>query len=153
MSGETCRSRKQVFDEHGDGQGPKFPFPQSSSPQDRWLCTPTGWTSVPEAYQLPESSQYGLLQLPYPQFSWLSTTGDTSPSASVGFRAQLEFREPCFTEVDSASDTLERRLDLAHLPVRPLLSPRLSHQRSGTVQSALSRAPGCVEPPTRIPSL
>ena len=40
-----------------------------------WLCTPTGWTSVPEVYQLPAASQ---LQLP-PSSSCLSFPFSCSP--------------------------------------------------------------------------
>ena len=64
---------------------PKFPFPQSSALQDRWLRTPTGWNSVPEAYQLPESSQYGPRQLPYPQLPPVVYYGGHQPFSQCGF--------------------------------------------------------------------
>ena len=103
------------------------PSAPSSAP-DKWLRTPTGWTSVPEAYQLPAASQYGLPQLPYPQFPPVVYHGGHHTFSQCGFpgcgreyqgrpeplpyrsRAQLEFREPRFTELDSATqNTLERR--------------------------------------------
>ena len=126
-----------------------------------WLRTPTGWTSVPEAYQLPESSQYGLPQLPYPQFPPVVYYGGHQPFSQCEFpgcgrdsqyreplpyrgRAQLEFREPRFTEVDSAFTPLSAGApELASLPVRPLVSPQWSPQQSGTAQPTLSHAPGC----------
>ena len=98
-----------------------------SSVPDKWLCTPNGWTSVPEAYHLPASSQYGLPQFPYPQFPPVVYHGGHHTFSQCGFPgcgrdyhgrseplpyrslAQLEFREPRFTELDSASNTLEPR--------------------------------------------
>ena len=107
-------------------RGSARPSAPSSVP-DKWLRTPTGWTSVPEAYQLPASSQYRLPQLPYPQFPPVVYHGGHHTFSQCGFpgcgrdyhgrpeplpyrsRAQLEFRELRFTELDSASNTLERR--------------------------------------------
>ena len=127
---------------------PRFPRPvlsrtQSSKPSsapDKWLRTPTGWTSVPEAYQLPASSQYWLPQLPFPLFPPVVYHGGHQPFSKCGFpgcgrdpqcheslpyRActQLEFRKPRFTEIDSASNTLKRRssrvVERAHEVPRP----------------------------------
>ena len=55
-------------DSHLSRPGSSRPPSAPASAPDKWLCTPTRWTSVPEAYQLPATAQYGLLQLPFPQF-------------------------------------------------------------------------------------
>ena len=62
------------------------PSAPSSAP-DKWLRTPTGWTSIPEAYQIPASSQYGSHSCPTLSSRQLSTTVDTTHSANVGFLA------------------------------------------------------------------
>ena len=71
-------------------------------------------------------SRYGIPQLPYPQFPPVVYHGGHHTFSQCGFpgcgrdfqgrqeslpyrsRAQLEFREPRFTKLDSASNTLER---------------------------------------------
>ena len=69
------------------------PAAAPASAPDMWLRTPTGWSSVPEGYQLPASSQYGLPQRPTP--------------SSAGLRGPL---------IPSVSPP-------GRLPVRPPLSP------------------------------
>ena len=96
--------------------GTARPAAPPSAP-DRWLRTPTGWTSIPEAYQLPAT----------PQVPPVVYHGGHHTCSQCGFpgcgrdfqgrpepmpyrsRAQLEFREPRFTELDSTSNTLECR--------------------------------------------
>ena len=67
--------------------GSSRPAAAPASAPDKWLRTPTGWTSIPEAYQLPASSQCGLPSCPTPSSRQSFTMGDTMPSASVGFLA------------------------------------------------------------------
>ena len=71
----------------------RFPRPVSSKPPSaqpasapqKLLRTPTGWTSMPEAYQLPATAQYGLPQLPFPQFSPVVYYGRHQPFSQCGF--------------------------------------------------------------------
>ena len=143
--------------------GSARPAAPSSAP-DRWLRTPTGWTSIPEAYQLPASSQYGLPQLPYPQFPPVVYHGGHHTFSQCVFpgcgrddfqglqeslpyrpNAQLEFSEPWFTELDSASNTLERRAPRALDSARgfSLEAPRPAPLEPSSVRCHSSRPQNC----------
>ena len=65
--------------------GSARPTAAPASAPDKWLRTPTGWTSVPEAYQLPVTSKYGLPQLPYSQFPLVVYHGGHHPFSQCGF--------------------------------------------------------------------
>ena len=145
----------------------RFPSAQPYSAPDKWLSTPTGWTSVPKAYQLPASSQYGLPQLPFPQFPRLSTTEGTSPSASVGFLAaggipSVSSPFPTGHAISwSSGSTASRRSiplltllspgapELLSWPERPPVWPPLSLKPFSTILPVLNPARGHTKPPTR----
>lgn len=135
---------------------------------DKLLHTPTGWTSVPEAYQLPATSHLGLPQLPFPQFLPIIFHGGHQSFCQCGYpgcggdqqcpqccqesipylsRAQLEIREPI-----SPRSTLPPTISNVGPPgrvnpcERSLVRHLPSQPPSATMRPVLSPARGVAAP-------
>ena len=147
--------------------GPSLPFPSLPLPRTGGSALPPGGLPCQKPISVQSPPSMGFPSSPIHSFPWLSTTVDTSPTASVGFLAAggipstgtPRHTVPSWNSGSPASPRLTPYRtpssvapELAHLPVRPLVSPWLRHRRFGTVQPALSRVPGRAKPPTRIPS-